>query len=550
MIIGKVKALIAKTTENVVLAEVVPFNQKQTIDRINLYVNQNYMERDDDSVFWDLSTPRIVHFSKNLDFDSKDLLPYGELDYMKSFVIREKTRAVYKNIKLYKTINTLCKDLATYGSGVLKVIGKGEKADISRVEIRNLYLDPATENLRDSELLEYHYMTRDDLKKKKKVWDKKILSEILSAEKNSDKEAFDVYEFWGYIVDDEGEANYKHAFVLAEGDNGMKVVFEEDTSIKKLPYYDYRIGEYRGRWLGIGVPERLFQLQHRINKLVNYNDQASEIATLLLFRTANGELQGNVLEKALNGDIINSEDLQQIGITQTAFNNFVAELKIIEDKADQLCFTPEVISGETMPSGTPFRGQALTANMALSSFTQERQNIGEDFGEMVYDEIIAPMVAKWNRSDYLLAVTEPADIEVYNQALLNKVLRSKLLEGVVITPELVEGIRKDIETKPDKFERQVRVEKGYIDYDFGIRLNVTGESVNKAQKNDAYANALTWVLTNPGVINIPLFRQYLENNDIPWWKLTQSQLESLRENAQGVPAQAEGSDLNNQMNLM
>jgi len=50
---------------------------------------------------------------------------------------------------------------------------------------------------------------------------------------------------------------------------------------------------------------------------------------------------------------------------------------------------------------------------------------------------------------------------------------------------------------------------------------------------------------NPALLDTPLFRQYLENNGIPYWKLTPKQKEALEQ-----AAQPQGGKLPNKRNQM
>ena len=71
------------------------FNQYRNIQRINLYLNQRFLEcSNDNAIFWDLSSPRITHFSKNIDLDTKDLYPYGigETNFVQAWILRIKLR--------------------------------------------------------------------------------------------------------------------------------------------------------------------------------------------------------------------------------------------------------------------------------------------------------------------------------------------------------------------------------------------------------------------------------------------------------------------------
>ena len=53
------------------------YNQREIVTRIDYYLNSRYLDRDDDAIFWNLSTHRKVHFAKHITPDTKDFLPYG-----------------------------------------------------------------------------------------------------------------------------------------------------------------------------------------------------------------------------------------------------------------------------------------------------------------------------------------------------------------------------------------------------------------------------------------------------------------------------------------
>ena len=53
-------------TQELEIVEGYSFNQFDNIVRINLYLNQRFLENNNpDAIFWDLSTPRITHTAKN-----------------------------------------------------------------------------------------------------------------------------------------------------------------------------------------------------------------------------------------------------------------------------------------------------------------------------------------------------------------------------------------------------------------------------------------------------------------------------------------------------
>jgi hypothetical protein len=83
----------------------------------------------------------------------------------------------------------------------------------------------------------------------------------------------------------------------------------------------------------------------------------------------------------------------------------------------------------------------------------------------------------------------------------------------------------------------VELPKNFFDFKYGIKFNVTGEAFDKAQQNSAYESAIMMVSQNPALLNIPLFRQYLENNGIPYWKLKPDEMKKLVDTSQQMGGQ-------------
>jgi hypothetical protein len=57
---------------------------------------------------------------------------------------------------------------------------------------------------------------------------------------------------------------------------------------------------------------------------------------------------------------------------------------------------------------------------------------------------------------------------------------------------------------------------------------------------------------NPAIVNTPLFKQYLEDNGINYWKLTPEQIDQLSMGAQmgGQPPMAQPDQLTKQVNSL
>lgn len=505
------------------------FNQRKLVRRVNYYINDQYLERDNNAIFWNIATPRIPHFAKLMQFDTKDFYPMGEgeLNFVQAWALRILAKEWFRDEQFYQTLNDLAQGISTYGGAVWKEIKKDGKTCLEECKLGNLYFNQAAEYIEKENIVEKHYLSHNDLWAKTDVWEN--VQKVIEKEKGNS--LVEVWEYTGYLIED-GEPAYKHVIGYGYDSNYVELWSEEITP-EECPYEGFRLGRYNGRFLGIGVVERLFKLQERTNELVNQNAETTKIASLLLFRSANQDLTGNVLEQAINGQIVPDETFEQVGITNTGLNQFLQELALINSQADRLCLTPEIIQGEQSPSNTTFRGIAVVNAAAENAFTIYRQNLGERIAFILMKRIFPEVVKKWNKQTIVEIAQDDVDIEVYDKAVLKHMATEKMLSGEFVTEETLMGLEDQIAGEIKQVGRKMEIGKNFFDFKFGFKLMPTTETGDKGTMNDAMFNALQIQGANPAQIDTPLFRQYLENNGISYWKLTPSQREALEVNAQG-----------------
>lgn len=504
------------------------YNQRELVRRINFYINDRFLERDNDAIFWNISTPRIPHFSKLLQFDTKDFYPMAEGEYnvVQAWILRIKARKWFRDTNFYETLNDVAQGIATYGGAVWKATKKDKEYILDECKLESLYFDQEAENIKDVDIVEKHFLNTNELWDKRGVWDN--VDKLI--EKTKDKNRIEIWEFTGYVVEDD-EPYYKHIIGYGFGEDYIEL-WSEQIDKKDCPYESFRLGRYNGRFLGIGVEERLFKLQERANELVNQNAESTKIASLLLFKSATPDLTGNVLEQAINGQIVPDETFQQVGITNTGLSQFIQELNLINMQADKLCMTPEIIQGEIAPSGTTFRGIAVMNAAAENAFTIYRQNLGEKISDILMRWIFPEVVRDWNKDEMIEIAQDDVDIEVYDKALKNKIAKEGMLSGKLITEYVLKGIENEIAGSIKQIGRNIKHGKNFFNFKFGFKLMPTSETGNKMAMNDAYYNALQMSSANPALIDTPLYKQYLENNGISYWKLTPKQKEDLMQQAQ------------------
>ena len=507
------------------------FNQRDILRKIDFYINNKYTERDDDAIFWNISNHRITHFAKLITPDTKDFYPYGigQHNFIQAWALRKYVRKWFDDGAFYKTLNDTGEGLATYGSQVWKEYKEKGETKVKEVKLDNLYFDQSVEWIKDTPIVELHELSTAKLWEKDGVWDNIV--DVFKTDRKAHK--YEVWEFTGYYSENEDEKPvYKH--IIGHGYGQQEIIlWEEELDEDECPYIDFHLGKYRGTWLRMAVVQRLFDLQERTNTLVNQNAQSTAIASLLLLKSANADITGNVLEQAVNGQIIGDETLQQIGITNTGLNQFVQELQLINQQADKLCLTPEIVQGEASPSNTTFRGIAVVNAGAVTAFKNYRQDFFEKVANFLLKEVFPTLVKKWSREKLIEMSEDDEDIEAYDKEIIEDAKRQSLLNGNLVTPELEAQIIGDVQENMKKIGRNVVPKEGFFNFKWGFKMVATDESVDKSAQNDAYFNALQMTGANPTLTETPLFKQYLENNGISPQKMTPAQKQELQQAAMG-----------------
>lgn len=523
------------------------FNQYDTIRRIYLYVNDEFWNNvPEDTIFWNISTPRIPHFAKNIDLDTKNLAPIGvgSLSMVQSFILKTKFKKWVRDNNLAIQLNDMSDSLATFASTVVKVNRKTK--EVEECDLRNLYFNPTVKSIRDANIVEKHYLNETELRAKKDVWDnvEKVIDKGIDDDPKKDSvRNFEIWEYSGE-VEVEGDMVYKHIIGSGEGDDEV-ILFEEELKREDCLYYDFHASKYKGRWLRVGVVERLFKLQAQANSVVNQNAEARTIASLLLLQTSNPDIEGNVLKQAESGDIINDDTLKQVGLDNRAFNVLLGELQQIEMKADKLCMTPDVVTGEKLPSGTTFRGQAQLTNAAKSAFKDAQDRLGAQLEVLLRNEILPQIKKDFRKEEIIEIAGNEEDIEQFDKLIFNRKVKRMLerfkagelkIDSEEELAKKISEIQRQVTEELEQNGRKVRLEKDWLDIEWDIKFNITNESEDKEQTNNAYFNAIQFMISNPNLINTPIMKQYLENNGISWWRVKPSRVQEL----QGQQGQQQG----------
>jgi len=524
------------------------FNQYDTIQRIIKYSNNEFWDcSNPDALFYQIGNSRRELYSKSIDVDSKEFYPIGigKTNWFQAWILRVRFKQWVRENRFSLTLDEVSSDISLFGSSVWKkYTNESGIVVIENADLRNLYFDPTVKDIIDTPIVEIHYMTKSKIMSLWKDRYEEIIENASTGrdEENNEAETTDIkyriYERWG-----EYEDRYYHYIGTGGGDNSIEMVMDEikikNGKPKDFPYYDFHGERIKGRWLGLGTLERLFHIQEQVNTLVNQNNEVNSIASLLLFRTNDGNTTGNLLDAVENGQIIDSEDMQEIGVSNRFLQGFISQLKVLEEKANELCYINESISGETPPSGVPFRSLAQSSRAAVSTFAYIKTGVNEKMGYILQEEIMPSLVKGFNREDIIEISEDENDIRLYDQqkikARIEKHKLDRAKKGFIIFEEELEELKlKEIENLQTN-RREEKIGKNFFDFEYGIAINPASESVDKAAKNAAIDSAISMMISAPAIVNTPIYQQKLESNNIPPFRLTVEEQAQIEQQGAGKP---------------
>jgi len=510
------------------------FNHREAIDRIYCYKNDKFYKcEDEDALFWNVVKPYVMHYAKNIDLDTKDFraIGKGDTNFYQSWALNIRFNKWADDNNFSIKIDDLTQLISEFGSYVWKLKKNKEKEnDIFPCDLRNLYFDPSVEDIRETDIVEKHYLTENYIRDKNGIW--KNTEEVIKTKDKKEQSEFDRIEVWEFTGYDDETKSYRHVVGNGYGENCL-ILFEEEIDKNDNKYFDFHLDKYSGRWLRIGNYETNFILQRRANTLINENAEATNIASLLLLESTNPEARGNIFKSVRSGQIL-PQGLKQIAIENRAVSVLLGELDRIEAQVRKNLMLPDVATGDQLPSGITFRGQALMNNAYKTAFKQTRNRIAEPLKDIVSKYVLPSLIEKWNKEEMIEITENISDIQSYDEAIKTQrkidYVKEKNLAGEPVQPGELEALDRNTEQQIGKVGRKLGTGKDFFNFEYGFMIDPVGETYDKAQQNDAIIQAITLTAQNPTISEIPAFMQLLENNGIASFRLKPEQKQEIISN--------------------
>lgn len=317
--------------------------------------------------------------------------------------------------------------------------------------------------------------------------------------------------------DDKNRTVYVMAIVAGiETDCEESVMFCKEQKREDFPYKEVHYRRRKGRWLGLGNYELLFDLIEKANEITNRYYSSLRLALLHIYQTRDKNHVRNVLTDLLDGDVIvTRSELTALPTEVRGATEFKLELDRIERRADALCNAYEVVSGADLPSGTPYKlgQQQLSSATKLFKFIQ--QNIGL-FIEQVFNEWLLPDFAKNLTEEHVLDLIDNFDdLEVYYNAR-KRLMQYELLKRYVLDnnsmpdPSQLELAGSLIKDQVAKSPKQILVEKDYYaNQKYSLKTVVTGENEAKKENLETMTSLAETLAANTQALQDPRYMKLL-----------------------------------------
>lgn len=320
------------------------------------------------------------------------------------------------------------------------------------------------------------------------------------------------------------EMVYVMAVVAGVGSASDKesVLFCKEVSRDLFPYKECHYRRRKGRWLGVGNYELCFPLIEKANEVTNRFFGALRIALMHIYQTTSQGVVRNVMTDMLDGDVVVSKErIEAIATEIRGLNEYNTELVNIERRADRLCNSFEVVTGENLPTNLPFRLGAQMMQTANKLFEFVREGIGI-FLEEVFNEWLLPDFAKAMSPEHIMELLDDADdMEVYFEAKRKlfqfEIMKQYILENNEMpSAEELAIVGSLVKDQVKRGPKQIRIEKDYYaNQKYVLKTRFTSENDATARNGETMTTLFQALVANPAALQdqklMKIMNMILEN---------------------------------------
>lgn len=295
-----------------------------------------------------------------------------------------------------------------------------------------------------------------------------------------------------YSMKEEDELELAVAVMIQEGvtsndagSNGESLLFLEKLSEENWPLDECHVNKRDGRWLGVGEIEK--QLENQLSRNINANFRRRGIlwAAKKVFQSSDEDVQQNLVYEVQDGEVLHVKQNGTITQVNTA-NQHSAEItaddQAVDDNSQKRAFAFEVATGESLPSGTPFRLGVVLSTAVSSHFKLVQETFSRFLKRAFFHEIIPLFKEEYYDEHEAQIPLDSDDIDAFRNDILNYHTNMRLWDGIIGhkagTPwPNKDAIRMQVETEFAANDYAfLSMEKGFYEHaEWYMKLNLTDD---------------------------------------------------------------------------
>jgi hypothetical protein len=481
------------------------FSQKDTLNLIDLYYNSKFETGPIDSegqrkLFLNICAFRADVASKQIDLDTKDFIfiPDDSGSKWGAYFIQRKFKDWARENYFGEFINELVENLPKYGTVVVKRVGK----KLERVPLKKLVNQQDAKTLNDATyVIEVHdKMTKDDMEKYPD-WD-------TSGVELEFGQTTTVYERYGKVPCEwyyaykgekcpEGEKGKSKKCVviltLKKSKSNPKeitgsVLFAEE--VKEVPYLECHWKQQDGRWLGIGEVENQFENQISRNMIANLRRRSLLWSSKKIFQSPDETVNKNLIKDVKDGDVLRimpNGNITQVDMASRQIGEFQSAEDVWEKNSDQKSFTYEAATGESMPSGTPFRLGVILSNAVNSHFGLKKEKLGLFLKKLVIEDVFEIFKKENSKAHTITVMGTDKGMNDLRKVASEIELNNKMIEWAMSDATQMPNWDAEKQAIEIAYQQQSHLfvpipDKFYDDIKHHIEVSITGEEIDTASQ--------------------------------------------------------------------
>lgn len=568
--------------KDIEVAEGLLFNTYETLRQGLFYLMSRFIDTDENpdgsmKFFHNIINPRCAQMTKNLDLDTKDMLivSTGERGYAGAIIVRAMMKKWMRETNFGEKLNRMAENLPKQGVSIWKRVKRSENEkyypgglDVIETYVELMFFDPTVRRLSESSIVaEKMLLDVQDVMEKADAgtWDAEACERIINAQRGSPSKSrflrdittadissfnltdvipkIELYDVYGWFPEtsipedfykdlgikepDCDKMRYLNVVLSltssGEGVSACEYALLEEIEPEDFPYEDILLPRrVPNRYLPESIPEALTNLQIRANELCNRLARALRSGTIHLFQSRGSGPVNNLLQDAEDGDvIITRHPIEPVAMELRAYNQAQTEYNNIERQADLIANTPEVVTGESLPTNTPYRLGAQLSESAAKVTLFIRQSIGLSLARMFNDWIIPDLIDNIGIDDIVEIAGSAEELKFFEESfrrarVYETVARYIEKNGKLPPKEELDLVEKAIsEQMTSAKDRLVKIDEKFIKeelrglQEYQFVFDAVGETFSRKLETETLGNLLQILASNPMVTQDPTARGIL-----------------------------------------